>query len=136
MNGEAAIDVLDTSPGNTLKLFGDIVASGDGGQGAHVAGVGTKIVVGREAEIDAYEGVHAAASGLRDLNKRKIDGMHYGISNSGSSTVKNSGDISTDVAISMLGTSNVINGEDGMIQGDFAASSWRSEATPHSPTMA
>lgn len=120
VNGTAAIDVLNTSVANTLKLFGDIVASGDGGQGVHVSGVNTKIIVGTEAEISADEGINAAANGLRVVNKGEIDGLHYGVANSASSTIKNLGDISADVGISTLGTSKVINGEDGMIQGDFA----------------
>lgn len=120
VNGVAAIDVLNTSVANRLKLLGDIVASGDGGQGVHVAGVNTKIMVGKQAEIDADEGIVATASGLRVINKGEIDGLHYGISNSASSTIKNLGDISADVGISTLGTSKVINGENGMIQGDFA----------------
>jgi Ca2+-binding RTX toxin-like protein len=120
VNGTAAIDVLNTSLANKLNLFGDIVASGDGGQGVHVSGVNTKIVVGKQAEINADEGIDAAANGLRVVNKGEIDGLHYGIANSSSSTIKNLGDISGDVAISTLGTSKVMNGEDGMIQGDFA----------------
>lgn len=120
VNGEAAVDVLNTSLANKLKLLGDIVASGDGGQGLHVAGVNTKITVGKEAEIDADEGIDATANGLRVINKGEIDGLHYGVANSASSTIKNLGDISADVAISTLGTSKVINGENGMIQGDIA----------------
>lgn len=120
VNGTAAIDVLNTSLANTLKLSGDIVASGDGGQGVHVLGVDTKILIGEDAEIDADEGIVASASGLRVVNKGEIDGLHYGISNSASSTIKNFGDISADVGISALGTSKLINGADAMIQGDFA----------------
>lgn len=120
VNGEAAIDVLNTSLANRLKLHGDIVASGDGGQGVHVSGVNTKILVGKGADIDADEGIAASANGLRVINKGEIDGLHYGISNSSSSTIKNFGDISADVGVSALGTSKVINGDGGMIQGDFA----------------
>ncbi|MBX9457753.1 MAG: hypothetical protein KL863_17990 [Rhizobium sp.] len=120
VNNMAAIHVLDTSLANTLKLKGDIVASGAGGQGVDVDGVNTRIMIGRQAEIDADRGIDATANGLRVINKGEIDGLHYGIANSGSSTIRNSGDISGDSAISTLGTSKVINSEDGMIQGDFA----------------
>lgn len=120
VHGVPAIDVLDTSVANKLKIFGDIIASGDGGEGIHVEGVNTKIVLGAEAEIDADAGIDAAAAGLRVVNKGEIDGLLYGISNSASSTIRNLGDISGDSAISLLGSSKVINGEDGIIQGDFA----------------
>jgi Ca2+-binding RTX toxin-like protein len=120
VNGTAAIDILDTSLANRLKLLGDIVASGDGGYGVHASGVDTKILLGKEAEIDADEGIHGSANGLRIVNKGEIDGLLYGVSNTGTSTIKNSGDISGDSAISLFGSGKVINGEDGMIQGDFA----------------
>lgn len=120
VNNAAAIHVLDTSLANTLKLQGDIVASGADGRGVDVDGVNTRIMVGRQAEIDADRGIDASANGLKVVNKGAIDGLLYGIANSGGSTIKNSGDISGDSAISALGTSKVMNGEDGMIQGDFA----------------
>lgn len=120
VNDLPAIDVLNTSVGNTLKLLGDITASGDLGQGVLVSGVNTRIQIGKDAEINADEGIHATANGLNVVNRGEIDGLSIGISNSASSTVRNLGDISANVGISTLGTSKVINGEDGMIQGDFA----------------
>lgn len=120
VHGVPAIDVLDTSVANRLKLFGDITASGDGGEGVHVSGVNTRIMVGKQAEIDADAGIDAAAAGLRVVVKGEIDGLHYGISNSTTSTIRNVGDISGNSAISVLGSSKVINGENGVIQGDFA----------------
>jgi len=120
VNGTAAIDVLETSLANKLKLFGDIVASGDGGQGVNADGVNTKILLGKDAEIDADSGIDGTANGFRVVNKGEIDGLLYGIANTGTSTIKNLGDVSGDSAISLFGQSKVINGEDGMIQGDFA----------------
>lgn len=120
VNNEPAINVLNTSVANTLKLLGDIIASGDEGQGVLVSGVNTKIVIGKQAEIHADQGIYATAAGLNVINRGEIDSTSTAISNSASSTIKNFGDISGDVGISTLGTSKVINGEDGMIQGDFA----------------
>ena len=120
VNGLPAIDVLDTSVANRLRLFGDIIASGDGGEAVRVSGVNTRIMVGKDANIDADEGIHATANGLKVVNRGEIDGLHHAISNSGASTIKNLGDLSGDSAISALGTSKVINGESGIIQGDFA----------------
>ena len=120
VNGVAAIDVLDTSVGNTLKLMGDIIASSDGGIGVDVNGMNTKIMIGKQAEIDADKGIDASAAGLKVINKGEIDGLAYGIGNSGASNIKNFGDISGDSGITTLGTSRVVNGEHGTIQGDFA----------------
>lgn len=118
VNGAPAIDILSTSVDNTLDILGDIVASGDGGQGILVSGANTRIDIGKQAEIDADEGIHSTAGGLRVVNKGEIDGLHYGVSSSTSASVKNLGDISGDLGISTLGTSKVVNGADGTIQGD------------------
>ncbi|MCB1448274.1 MAG: hypothetical protein KDJ87_21460 [Rhizobiaceae bacterium] len=120
VDDQAAIDVLNTSVANTLRLLGDILATGEDGQGVHVSGVNTKIVVGKSADIVADEAIHATAGGLSVVNRGDIDGFTYGISNSAASTIRNFGDIGANIGISTLGTSKVVNGENGVIQGDFA----------------
>lgn len=120
VNNAPGIDVLATSVANRLEIYGDIIASGDDGQGVLVSGLNTRILVGKGGEISADEGIHATASGLNVVNRGDIDGFTSGISNSGSSVVKNYGDIGANTGISMLGTSKVVNGEHGTIQGDFS----------------
>jgi hypothetical protein len=120
VDDEAAVDVTVTSTGNTLKLLGDISATGDSGQGVHVSGAATKISIGTQSTIEANVGIvgEPSADGLRIVNRGEIDAAGAGIISSSDTNIWNFGEISGEYGVIIDGEGKVINGRNGVIHAD------------------
>lgn len=112
-----AIEVLATSTGNRLNINGSILATNDFGVGIDVDGADTKIVIGKNADLDATQGIIGSASGLRVVNKGMIDSADRGIESDEAMNLRNSGDIIGDYAVMANGSGKFVNGAHGVIDG-------------------
>lgn len=110
VNDEDAVNVLATSTGNTVRLLGDIDASGDFGRGALVSGADTRIVIGAKSSIDAYDGIRSTVGGFHVVNRGEIHAVDTGITSSDDANIRNFGKIEADLGIGVDGSSKVVNG--------------------------
>jgi Ca2+-binding RTX toxin-like protein len=117
----AAVHVLATSEGNTLKLLGDIEAQGAlTSRGVLVEGDATTVLVGEKSEISGRIGIRSAAGEFELRNEGAIDGIKHGISTAESALIENHGSIGGEIGIQSVGGSRIVNGKHGEITGtDF-----------------
>lgn len=117
VTGEPAIVVPAGNDGNLIKLKGDLEASGAGSEGLHIEGDDTMVRIARSSRIEAEDGIYIASSGSVIKNAGVIDGGERGIGSDSTLDIVNSGRISGETAVSLLGDSTVTNAKGGVIDG-------------------
>jgi Ca2+-binding RTX toxin-like protein len=112
------IEVLESSKGNRLNVFGDLDANGALARGINVAGDDTEINIGKASRIDAWTGIRNEAEGLRVMNHGDIVGNAQGILSTTAAAIRSDGDISGERGIETYGGSVVKNLAGGEIIGN------------------
>jgi Ca2+-binding RTX toxin-like protein len=116
--GEAAINIAAGNTGNTIKLRGDLDASGAGSEGLRMEGDGTIVQIRKSSLIEAEDGIYNNSAGSRIENFGIIEGTDRGIASDGAIDIVNKGKVSADAAVNLLGDSSVTNLKGGLIEGD------------------
>lgn len=118
VTGEPAINIAAGNDGNLLKLRGDIDAKGAGSQGLFIEGDNTTVRIRASSLIEARDGIYNTSAGSFIENKGVIDAKTRGIASDSDIDIVNSGRISADSAIAVLGEATITNLKGGRIEGD------------------